>query len=315
MRAAIAELPDGTYEHALELDGIGPPLLLHAALTVDDETIHVDWSRSSPQSERGLNETYNHAFAMTVYPIKCALAPDVPNNEGSYRPVTMNAPEGSIINARYPAAVASRQILGHALPAVIFGALAQIVPNRVLADSGSPSPRVVFSGLTPARRKFGAALLLAGGMGAQASRDGLSATPYPSNAAATSVEVIEANTPLLFRRRALIPDSGGPGEHRGGLGVETRVELRGEQAAVVSVMTDRIEHPPLGRRGGGPGRPNVITKDGGPVDPKARSPFLPGEVIAFETAGGAGFGPRSERDPARVARDIEYGYVTEDAPE
>jgi N-methylhydantoinase B len=312
MRAEILALPNGQYEHAVELDGVGSPILLHAVLAVEGDSIHVDWSRSSPQSERGINETYNHAYAMTVYPIKCALAPEVPNNEGSYRPVTMNAPEGSIINARYPAAVASRQILGHAIPAVIFGALAQLVPYRVLADSGSPSPRVVFSGVSESGRKFGAALLLAGGMGAQASQDGLSATPYPSNAAATSVEVIESRTPLLFRRRALIPDSGGDGRYRGGLGVETRVELRAERPAVVSVMTDRIDHPPVGSLGGGPGRPNVIMKEGQPIDSKARSPLLPGEVVSFESAGGAGFGPPLERDPALRARDIEFGYVTEE---
>ena len=124
---------------------------------------------------------------MSVYPIKCSLAPDVPNNDGSYRPITMHAPAGSIINARYPAAVASRQILGHYLSNVVFGALAQVVPDRVLADSGSPSPRIVFSGVRADGTNYGTTLLLSGGMGAHAVSDGLSAAPFPSNAGAISV--------------------------------------------------------------------------------------------------------------------------------
>jgi N-methylhydantoinase B len=310
MRAAIGEIRDGSYAHAVEIDGIDSPLLLQASLTIRGDSIHVDWTGSSPQCERGLNETYNHAYAMTVYPIKCALSPDLPNNEGAYRPISMVAPEGSIINARYPAPVASRQILGHYLSAVVFGALAQVIPDRVLADSGSPSPRVVFSGSWPDGSKYGAALILSGGMGAQAYRDGLTAAPFPSNAGAVSVEMVEAATPLLFRRRALLPDSGGPGRFRGGLGVATYIELRGERNGVVSIMTDRVHHPPLGRAGGGPGRPNVITKNGQPVDPKSRTDWKPGDLLAIESAGGAGFGDVAARDPERIRKDLEQGYIS-----
>jgi N-methylhydantoinase B len=313
MRAAIRALKDGAYRHAIEIDGVDTPLLLEASLSIRGDSIHVDWTGSSPQCERGLNETYNHAYAMTVYPIKCALSPELPNNEGAYRPISMQAPEGSIINARYPAPVASRQILGHYLSAVIFGALAQVIPDRVLADSGSPSPRVVFTGSWPDGSKYGAALILSGGMGAQSYRDGLTAAPFPSNAGAISVEMVEAATPLLFRRRALVPDSGGPGRFRGGLGVATHVELLGQRPGVISVMTDRVQHPPLGRSGGGPGRPNVITKSGRPVDPKSRTGWEPGDLLAIESAGGAGFGPVSERDPDLVRADLEEGYISLEA--
>lgn len=314
MRAAIANLPDGTYVHEIEIDGIDEPLLLRASLTVEGELLSVDWEGSSPQCQRGINETYNHAYAMTVYPIKCALCPEVPNNEGSYRPISMRAPEGSLVNARFPAPVASRQIIGHYLAAVIFGALSQVVPERVLADSGSPSPRLVFSGVRPDGRKYGAVLTLSGGMGAQASRDGLSAAPFPSNAGATSVEIVEANAPLVFRRRALIPDSGGAGRFRGGLGVVTAVELVADRPCIISVMTDRVHHPPLGRFGGGPGTCNVITKaDGSPVDPKSRTTLWPGETLVIATPGGGGFGPPAERARALVQRDVDLGYVSPEA--
>lgn len=310
MRAAIAALPDGTYTHEIELDGIDHPILLHARLTVRGDAIAVDWTGSSSQVNRGLNETYNHTYAMTVYPIKCVLSPELPNNQGSYTPITMHAREGTIINCRYPAPVPWRQIIGHCISTVILGALSRVAPDRVLADSGSPSPRIVFSGVRSDGRKYSAALLLTGGMGAQGWRDGLSAAPFPSNAGATSVEVVEANTPLLFRRRELLADSGGAGRCRGGLGVVTEVELMGEEASVVSVMVDRVNHPPLGRVGGGPGAPNVVTMDGQALHPKARVPMRPGAVLAIQSAGGGGFGPAEKRPRELVQADLDFGYVT-----
>jgi N-methylhydantoinase B len=314
MRAAIAQLPDGEYTHEIELDGITEPLRLRASLTVAGDEIAIDWTGTSPQVDRGINETFNHAYAMAVYPIKCALSGDMPNNDGAYRPITMTAPEGSLVNARYPAPVASRQMIGHTISAVMFGALAQVVPDRVLSDSGSPAPRVVFTGMNPDGQKFGAALTLSGGMGAQSSRDGLSAAPFPSNAGGTSVEIIEAATPLVFHRRELVPDSGGPGRRRGGLGVALDIELTGDRPCVLSMMTDRIDHPPLGRSGGLPGAPNAIGKAGGGfVHPKARTELRPGDVVEIRTAGGGGYGPVSERDPAAVARDLEYDYVSREA--
>jgi N-methylhydantoinase B len=313
IRAAIAGLPDGTYAHAVEIDGIDTPLLLRVTMTVIGDRIVLDWSGSSPQCPRGINETYNHAYAMSVYPIKCALAPAVPNNQGSYRPISMHAPEGSIINARYPAPVASRQILGHYLSNVVFGALAQVVPDRVLADSGSPSPRIVFSGIRPDGSKFGAALLLSGGVGAHATHDGLSAAPFPSNAGAISVEMVEAAVPLVFRLRALRADSGGAGRHRGGLGVSTAVELAGNAPAIVSVMVDRVDHPPLGRFGGQPGAPNVVLKNGERVPSKSRVRMDPGDVLTVHAAGGAGFGPASERPAEAIRSDLEARYITPEA--
>ncbi|TMF37332.1 MAG: hydantoinase B/oxoprolinase family protein [Chloroflexi bacterium] len=311
MRAAIREVPNGTYRHEMELDGVDGPLVLRAAVTIEDESIVVDWTGSSPQTQWAINDSFNHAYAMTVYPIKCALLPDVPNNQGSYRPITMVAPEGTIINCRFPAAVASRQIIGHSISATVFGALAQILPDRVLADSGSPCPRFVISGMFPDGRKWGSSFLLSGGMGAKNNRDGLSAAPWPSNAGTTSAEIVESTTELLFRRRALVPNSGGDGTYRGGLGVATDIELRSKKSAVLSMMTDRVTHPPLGRHGGHPAAPNILTRSGGgSVPPKGRTELQPGEVLSMRTPGGGGFGPPEARDPEQRRRDIEFGYVT-----
>lgn len=313
MRAAIREVPNGTYKHEMELDGVDGPLVLRAAVKIDDDSIVVDWTGSSPQTMWAINDSFNHAYAMTVYPIKCALLPDVPNNQGSYRPITMIAPEGTIINCRFPAAVASRQIIGHSISATVFGALAQVLPDRVLADSGSPCPRFVISGMYPDGRKWGSSFLLSGGMGAKNDRDGLSAAPWPSNAGTTSAEIVESTTELLFRRRSLVPDSGGDGEYRGGLGVATEIELRSKRPAVLSMMTDRITHPPLGRNGGGPASPNILARSkGGTVPAKGRTELKPGEVLIMHTPGGGGFGSPADRDPESRRRDAEFGYVTPD---
>jgi len=313
MRAAIREVPNGTWKHEMELDGVDGPLVLRAAVKIDDDSIVVDWTGSSPQTMWAINDSFNHAYAMTVYPIKCALLPDVPNNQGSYRPIEMIAPEGTIINCRFPAAVASRQIIGHSISATVFGALAQVMPDRVLADSGSPCPRFVISGMYPDGRKWGSSFLLSGGMGAKNDRDGLSAAPWPSNAGTTSAEIVESTTELLFRRRALVPDSGGDGTYRGGLGVATEIELRSARPAVLSMMTDRITHPPLGRRGGQAGSPNVLDRSmGGVVPAKGRTELRPGELLIMRTPGGGGFGPPEGRDPELRRRDAEFGYVTAD---
>ena len=285
-------------------------------LTVAGDQIELDWDGTSPQADRGINETYNHAYAMSVYPIKCLLSPDVPNNEGAYRPITMRAPEGSLVNASYPAPVASRQMIGHYISAVVMGALAHVIPERVLADSGSPTFRIVFTGIGADGKKYGAAFTLSGGMGARADEDGLSAAPFPSNSGATSVEMVEAATPLVIRRRALRADSGGVGANRGGLGVDLEFELHAERPCTVSVMTDRVDHPPAGRLGGEPGAPNVVCRQSGElVDPKARSELRAGETLHFRTAGGGGYGQALRRSQSDVERDLEFGYVTTAAVE
>jgi N-methylhydantoinase B len=314
MRAAIAELPDGVYRHAIEIDGVRSPLRLQVAMTVAGDGIDVDWAGTSGQVDHAINETWNHAYAMTVYPIKCVLSPELPNNEGACRPITMAAPAGSLVNAMPPAAVGARQMIGHYVSAVVLGALAQVVPDQVPAECGSPAPRVVFTGSDGGRR-YVAALTLTGGMGAQATRDGLAAMPFPTNSGGTSAEIIEAGTPLLVRRRQLRCDSGGPGRHRGGLGVSLAIESFAGEPCTVSVMTDRVDHPPRGLFGGGNGAPNVLRRSGGePVDAKARTALMPGETIEIETAGGAGYGPATERDPQLIRSDLELGYVTHPSP-
>ncbi len=315
MRRAIAEIPDGKYSCRYETDGFDQPLTLNATVTVRGDEISVDWAGTSPQIDRGLNSTLNYTTAYTEYPIKCALTPNTPKNEGSNRPIHVTAPEGSLLNPRYPAPVNSRQLTGHFLSAVIYGALAPAMPDRLIADSGAgPTLRAVFSGVDRDDRRFSAILFASGGMGAAPMRDGLACTAFPTNAGAGSLEALESVAPLLFWKQEMLPDSGGPGKYRGGISQEIVVEIAASQPVRVATHSDRRRHPALGLFGGLPGSPtNILLNDAEPLPAKGRSILQPGDRLTIRYAGGGGYGPPAERDPALVERDLRNGLISERA--
>ena len=173
----------------------------------------------------------NYTEAYTCYPLKCALDPATPRNEGSYRMIHVAAPEGSILNPRFPAPVYARQLVGHCLAAALYTALAPVLGDAIVAESGSaPTLRVIISGYREDRRRYTAILFINGGMGARAGQDGLPATCFPSNVVCGSMEIIEALSPLRIWRKELAPDSGGPGRFRGGLGQDVEIELADQPA-------------------------------------------------------------------------------------
>src|SRR5437660_1639996 len=167
---------------------------------------------------RAINCVLAYTYAMTAYAIKCALLPGLANNEGMYRPMRVTAPEGSLLNPRFPAAVVSRAVTGHYVPVLLFGALHQVVPDRVMAGAGSPLWAVQQTGLRADGRPYTNIFFFNGGMGATPTKDGESVLSWPSNISSTPVEVAERNSPLFFREKRLRPGSGGPGRFRGGLG-------------------------------------------------------------------------------------------------
>jgi N-methylhydantoinase B len=312
MRRAIAALPDGTWRHVIHADGYeDQETRIECAVTVAGETLSVDYAGTSPQIARGLNSVMNYTYAYTVYPLKCALDPDTPRNEGSYRAVSVTAPEGSILNPRYPAAVNARHLTGLFLSGAVYGCLAQIVPGKVIADSASPSPRPVVTGRDPSGQRFSQVLFGSGGMGAGEGRDGLNATAFPTNSGSGSIEAFEASAPVLVWRKDLLADSGGAGQWRGGLGQEVELEVLTEEPVRLSLISDRMKHAPGGLLGGGPGlRALVAKQDGTRPHPKGRSMLLPGDRLTMHYGGGGGYGDPAARDPAALARDIEDGYVT-----
>jgi N-methylhydantoinase B len=317
MRAAIAALPDGTWHGTVFADGYeAEETRIQCALTVAGERLTVDYAGTSAQIARGLNSVMNYTYAYTVYPLKCALDPLTPRNEGSYRAVQVTAPEGSILNPRWPAPVNARHLTGLFLSGAIYKCLAQIVPEKVVAESASPAPRPVYTGRTTQGERFSQVLFGSGGMGAAAHRDGLTATAFPTNSGSGSIEAFEASAPILVWRKDLLADSGGPGQFRGGLGQAIELEVMSDQPVRLSLIADRMTHPPGGLDGGAPGAPALaVLQDGRKPHPKSRSQLQPGDRLTLHLGGGGGYGPASARDPEALRRDIEDGYVTPEGAE
>ena len=317
MRRAIARIPDGVYRSALDLDGTGEePVHLEITIEKRGEEIFLDYTGTSPEVGRALNTVLNYTEAYSCYPLKCALDPSTPRNEGTYRMVHVTAPEGSILNPRFPAPVHARQLVGHCLSSVIYEALAPVLGDRIIAECGSaPTLRILFSGYREDRRRYTSILFINGGMGARAERDGLSATCFPSNVVCGSMEIIEALSPLRIWRKELACDSGGAGERRGGLGQNVEIELTGREGATVSLLVERVEHPPRGVLGGGPGAGSRVVWNGreGGFALKGKSRIAAGDRLQVRYAGGGGFGDPRRRDRAEVRADLEAGLISEQA--
>lgn len=312
MRRAIATVPDGVYRSSVDADGFdADETHIECTLTIDGSNLKVDYAGTSKQIDRGLNSVMNYTYAYTVYPIKCALDPLTPRNEGSYRSVTVDAPLGSILNPRYPAPVNARQLTGHLLAGAVYGALAQAVPEKVIADSGSaPTLRSVFSGRDRQGNQFSQILFASGGMGASATQDGHACMAFPTNTGAGSIEAFESISPLIVWRKQLRPGSGGAGKHRGGLGQEIEVEVVSPEPLRLSLLSDRQKHAPKGFLGGGNGATVEITlADGTKPHPKSRSMLKPGTRLIMKFSGGGGYGNPAERTPEAAHWDVKNEYV------
>jgi N-methylhydantoinase B len=311
MRQAIAELPQGTYHHEIHMDGFDEPITVKIAVTVQGSDLFVDYAGTSPQCDRGINVPFAYCVAYTTYPLKCAVSPHVPNNEGSFRPIHVSAPAGSILHCRFPAPVGGRHIIGHFLSTAVFGALAQAIPERVLADGAANIWITQFTGKDQTGKNFTYVFFSSGGMGARPDKDGISATAFPSGIQGVPAEIIENVSPLMMEKRALVPDSGGPGKHRGGLGQEMVLSVRTSEPVVHSAMYDRTKFPALGFTGGKDGGLGAFfLSDGTHPHPKAQYRLLPDQKVVLRLPGGGGFFSPLERDPELVRQDVRNGYVS-----
>jgi N-methylhydantoinase B len=310
MRAAVRALPDGEYRAEGVYDGYDRPVELKVLLRVRDDEIVADFDGTSPASDRGINVVLNYTHAYTTYALKAALSPEVPNNEGSFRPVTVTAPEGCILNCQRPSAVAARHIIGHFIPSLLFRALAEVLPDRVLAESYDALWNTQWHGYTADGAHFVLVVFNAGGMGARRGADGLSATSFPSGIHGFPVEAIEAHAPLIYEARRLRPDSGGPGQWRGGLGHELHVRARERCRVWLSPFFDRTRHAARGLFGGEPGAVGGFWIDGAPQHQKATVELPPGALALIALPGGGGYGDPRERDRALVEADLADGWVT-----
>jgi N-methylhydantoinase B len=321
--ARIRALPHGTYRNAMTIDGYEKPLVLSAALTVGDDGINVDYTGTSSASAYGINVVYNYCLAYTAFGVKCLVAPEVPNNAGSLEPITVSAPEGSLLNVKRPWPVAARHTVGQMLPDVVFGCLQNVIPGGVPAEGASAlwNPQIFGGGSlvdevadgTDANDlpAFSTVIFHCGGAGARPGKDGLSATAFPSGVRTIPVEATESIAPVVFHRREFRAGSGGAGLRRGGLGQV--IELGGAGVNPVALLCnfERVKNPARGRDGGKAGAAGTVAlRSGRPIRPKGRQTVPPRDAIQLNLPGGGGFGDPRQRDPQAVRDDVLDGLIT-----
>ena len=313
MRKAIAAAPDGAYRDSIMVDGFEEPLTICCELRIHGSDLTVDFAGTSPQIARPINSVMNFTRAYSTYAVKCAFDPVTPNNDGSFRPVTITAPLGCLVNPRRPAPVWARHLSGHYLPPVIFSALSQLMPDRVIADCGSPLWNVYFSGHRDDGSRFVKMFFMNGGHGARPHQDGPACLSFPSNVATVPVEQFENSVPLLITEKSLIPDSGGPGQFRGGPAQRVSFKVTSQQPVTMTIRHERVKFPPRGLLGGTAGAAGREYVNGQRIAAKVRMDLRPNDLVTFDTPGGGGMGPPADRDPARVKADLVSGLVTREA--
>ena len=314
MRKAIGDVPDGAYQSSVSTAGVaGKGFEIHLKVTVKGDQIAFDFAGSTPQIAAAVNSPLAYTRAYVVFALKCLLAPRLPFNEGVLRAIRVDAPEGSVVASKFPAACAARNLTGHFIPHLVIDALREVLPDRSIAECGSPRPIVSLSGTDPRDgRMYYAPVLVMGGFGARAERDGPSALVFPTNTETVPIEMIESTSPLLFDEKELVPDSGGDGRTRGGLG--QRVTVRSVAGDLsVSLIAQHLDRGPAGVCGGLPGGRTRIFVNGKQLDaiPGPMSVAC-GEPITLESPGGGGFGLASQRKRSHVESDLRMGYISAD---
>lgn len=313
---AIAELSKGTWQSMLTVDGYEREIDLHAALTITDTQVLLDFDGTSGLSNKGINVPLNYATAYSVFALRCIIGPDIPNNAGSLAPFVVSAPSDCILNAQAPAPVAMRHTLGQMTPDLVYGCLAQAVPDKVPAEGAScmydlPLRHVAETALNGGKQ-FALELVFNGGTGARPSLDGLSTTAFPSGVWGSQIETTEAVAPVLFTRRELKQDSGGAGKFRGGLGQHIELCSSIDEDFMVFLSVERVLNPAQGRHGGQAGAAGRIRigHDGDDLPSKGEVRVKADKTLVFETPGGGGFGSPLERDGSSLQRDLDEGLIS-----
>ncbi len=308
---AIAQIPEGVYQDSLRMDGREAPLTINVAITVKDKRITLDYSGSAEQVPYGINCPMCYVYAFSSYPLKALLTPDVPNNDATRHVITVYAPEGSILNPRHPAPVGGRNLTGHVLYSVIFGALKEVLSKQVLADSGAPRPTIILGGTGTDGRPFRNMFFLMGGLGGKQGKDGQPCLSFPTNVAATPVEVLEQTTPILIEKKELVADTGGAGEFRGGSSQEVTIRNVSGHPMQLSILAERTKFLPRGLFGGKQGgQPLFLHETGEQLDPRGVNWIPENGAVRIRTHGGGGYGDPKLRAPSSVEKDLREGYVT-----
>lgn len=314
----INALTAGTADGELIVDGFAAPITLKVKLTIEQDRILSDFTGTSGLDKKGINCPLVYAKAYACYALKCAIAPEIPNNAASLAPFEIYAPKDSIVNAVHPAPVALRHIVGHFVPDAVYNALDKLLPNTVPAEGAgclcnfqvSLRPRT--DAPAPANAVRSEVLTFnSGGSGARPSVDGLNATAFPSGVMTMPVEATEHVGPVIIWRKELRPDSGGAGAQRGGLGQYMEVGARDGHEFDIQAMFDRVDHPAQGRMGGAAGAATTIAQDDGTRMRGKGKQFVPhGRRVVMAFPGGAGYGDPANRDVKQVRKDLARGYIS-----
>ena len=313
--AAIENVPDGRYSNEMQVDGYDSPVRMVVEISVEGDQISADFTGTSGMSRFGVNVPEVYTRAYSCFGLKCAIAPEVPNNAGSLTPFNISAPEGCILAARRPAPVSVRHILGHFLPDLVLGALHKAIPGAVPAEGASALWNIQISSrpIDPSGDLLPSEVLMfhSGGTGARPEFDGLSATAFPSGVSTMSVEATENVSPIVVWRKDLREGSGGSGARRGGLGQTVEIEARAGYDFFFNAMFDRVDNAARGREGGAPGAKGVVElTDGTRMRGKGRQLVKNGQRLRLSLPGGGGYGEPAKRSPDRVRADLAGGYIT-----
>lgn len=316
MLAAVREWPQGAWSTEMTIDGYGSPITLAAKLTLSRAGIDIDFSGTSPAVAKGINVPKSYTDAYTSFGVRCIIGANIPNNAGSLAVVRVTAPEGCILNAPFPLAVAARSTVGQMLPDVVFGCLRQARADRVPAEGTSCLWNIRLAGGQGAgdmlkARRFTVVGFNTGGTGARPAQDGLSVTSFPSGVRNVSLEIMETISPLVFWRKEYRPDSGGAGRARGGLGQIIEIENGDHSPMVLAATFDRIEHPARGADGGQAGSGGrVRLRSGKELNGMGNQLVPAGDRLIVETPGGGGIGEPQARSRGAVAQDVRLGLVS-----
>ena len=285
VRVAIAELPDGRYDARDVLEAVDGELTIRATVTIDGDSIAIDFDGTSPQHDGNLNCPLAVARSASYFVVRCVTDPDLPASGGAFAPVTVTAPEGCLVNARAPAAVAGGNVeTSSRIVDVLFAAVGQAVDVPAQGQG-------TVNNVTLGNDRFTYYETIGGGQGACPDADGPSGVHVAmSNTLSTPIEALELQYPLRVERYGLRLGSGGKGAHRGGAGVVR--ELRALEPMRLSLLTERRAHAPRGVRGGEDGTPGRNALNGRPLPAKASLDLDAGDVVTIETPGGGGHGDR-----------------------
>lgn len=313
LRAAISALPDGITEYEITADGYLEPFTLKATLEIRGSQLIIDFTGTSPQQDHSaINAAFNISYSTAVYPIKCMLASTIPNNDGLVRPITITAPEGSIVNCTFPAPVKARAKVIKHIPPLIFGAFAKLLPNEAIAAAGGIFP-FHFVGTDKRFGRFAVHMLPHGGLGATKDADGWLPAAYPHNSTVTPTEIVERQCPAVMTEKVLLTDSGGAGRRRGGLGQRISLRCTAEKPVLLTVRPDLLKYPAPGLEGGDFGLRGKVEHNGESLTRFRPIPWHPGDEIVLTVPGGGGFGDPRERERERVLEDVALGLVSAEA--